>query len=152
MSKTTEAALRVNVCDENRCWRTTRHKEAQVVADLGGPWRILLLDDHFSTCALPKDTLGGLCDGVAVYPQNSNNRLKFIELKQRLDDLPSAKAQFRKGVETIRAKLPAGFAGLDVEAELHVRRAGVSTSKLRSSITVDNRKIPIKAFRNGRQV
>jgi hypothetical protein len=63
-------------------------------------------------CA-PKDTLGGLCEGVAVYPQNSNNRLKFIELKQRLDDLPSAKAQLRKGVETVRAKLPAGFGGLD---------------------------------------
>lgn len=76
----------------------------------------------------------------------------MLALKQRLDDLPSAKAQLRKGAETLSAKLPSGFAGLDVEAELYVRKAGVSTSKLRSSITVNDRKIPIKAFRDGRQV
>jgi hypothetical protein len=150
VSKRTEAELRENICDEKRCWRTQRFEESEVTADLGGPWRILLLDDHFKTCS--KKRLGKHCDGVAVYPQESNKKLKFLELKQSLRALPDAKAQLIVGVESVAAKLPAGFADLDVEAELHVRQAGTSTAKLRWFIMANNRKIPIKAYRNGKQV
>jgi hypothetical protein len=42
-------------------------------------------------------TVGGLCDGVAAYPQDPNPSLRFIELKQTVDDVVDAVDQFRKG-------------------------------------------------------
>jgi len=49
-------------------------------------------------------------------------------------------------------KLEKGFKGLDVSAELHVRRAPRSTLKLRRTIQIHNQLIPVSAYCNGRQV
>lgn len=150
MSKQTETELREQICDEGGCWRRQKFSEAGVEANLGGSWQILLLDDHCHTCAKPK--CGGVCDGVAVYPSELNKRLRLLELKQSLDDLPGAFKQIRKGGERVESALPAGFSGLKVEAELHVRKAPTSTRKLRDSMLIGGRKIPLRAFSKGKQV
>lgn len=152
MSKQTEVELRDHVCDANGCWHTRVLSEAGVTADLRGNWRILQLDQHFSKCVPPKKRCGGLCDGVAVLPNTTNNKLKLLELKQDVTKLPAAKPQLIKGAELVQSRLPSGFERLDIAAELHVRTAPRSTTKLQKTIIVGKLKVPVRAFRNGEQV
>ena len=86
MSKQAEIELRENICAKEGCWRVRQFSEAGVTANLRGPWKILLLDSHFQRCASPRR--GGICDAIAVYPSQANTRLRLLELKQSLDDLP----------------------------------------------------------------
>jgi hypothetical protein len=152
MSKTTAADIESCICGRPGCWRTRIFREAGVVADLGGPWRLFLLDHHFQECVSSASRVGGICDLVAVYPQDSNDKLKLVELKSNLGKLPQAKTQFIKGGELMRRMLPTGFQGLKVEAELHVRFAPTTTRKTRDAIKIDGRLIPIRAFRGGKRV
>jgi hypothetical protein len=149
MSKATEEELRSNVCSENRCWVKRRLKDANVTADLRGPWQILRLDSHFSACVKSSGRIGGLCDGVAVLPQESSNALRVIELKPDLRDLPKAKAQLQKGAELISGKLENGFSGLRVSLELHVGKAPRNTMKPLLAVKVGEKKLPLRAFKDG---
>ena len=152
MSAKLEGDLRTCLCGLNRCWLTRQFSDANVVADLGGSWRILLLDKHFSICVRQGRRVGGLCDGVAVYPHGPNDRIKLLELKQSLADLPAAKRQLRKGGELVEQALPGGFAGVTVEAEVHVRRAPRSTIKLQDSVKIGRHRVPIHGYRDGNRV
>jgi hypothetical protein len=150
VSKKTEDELRRHICAKGGCWCAERFSEAGVHVNLRGPWQILLLDAHFQRCAKPRR--GGICDAVAVYPSKTNNRLRLLELKQSLDDLPGAFKQLRKGGEEVAKALPGGFAGLDVAAELHVRKAPTNTRKLRQWVLIGGRKVPLRAYREGKPV
>lgn len=150
MSKQTEKELRKHICAKGGCWRAERFSEAGVRADLRGPWQILLLDAHFQRCAKPRR--GGICDAVAIYPSKASTRLRLLELKQSLDDLPGAFKQLRKGGEKVAEALPGGFAGLNVVAELHVRKAPTNTRKLRQWMLIGGRKVPVRAYREGSPV
>jgi hypothetical protein len=149
MSKATEAELRSNVCSKNRCWVERKLKDANVTADLKGPWQILSLDSHFSSCVRASNRVGGLCDGVAVLPQDSSNALRMLELKSSLEDLPKAKAQLQKGAKLISSKLANGFSGLQVSLELHVRKAPRTTIKPLHSVKVNGKKFRLTAFKDG---
>jgi hypothetical protein len=93
--------------------------------------------------------IGGLCDGVAVLPQDSNNALRMLELKSSLDDLPKAKAQLQKGAELISSKLTNGFSGLRVSLEVHVGKAPRTTIKPLHSVKVNGKKFRLTAFKDG---
>ena len=151
MSAVTQRQLEQAVCPANRCWRTSLVTEAQVRAQLGSHWRALLLDHHFSACVPEGQRIGGLCDAVAVYPQDSNSGLRLVELKQSIDDAPDALPQLRKGGDLIETKL-SGLRGLDVTAEIHVRWAPMTTTKYRRTIDIGSRRVVVTARRNGRQV
>lgn len=146
------AELQTHVCARGGCWRTSVVSEANVDAHLGAHWRALRLDFHFSSCVPPGRTVGGLCDVVAVYPQDSNNKLRLVELKQTLADITDAVGQLRNGGTVVAEKLPTGFDGITVLAELHVRRAPRSTLKMRRTIRIRNQLIPVAAYCDGRQV
>jgi hypothetical protein len=150
MSKHLENELRSSICNENRCWRTQTVVDSNVVANLRGSWSILRLDEHFKACAKKRE--GKMCDGVAVYPSRSDNRLKLLELKQSPEDFPHAAEQLLTGGRIVKRKLPQGFAGLKVEAELHVKNAPTSTRKMRKELMLDGLKIPVRAFKDGKQV
>lgn len=152
MAQTTIDELHLAVCSKNRCWRTNEISDANVSAKLGEHWHALLLDFHFSACAARKDQIGGLCDGVAVYPQDSNSTLRLLELKQTVADITAAMPQLRKGGEVVADALPNGLRGLTTVAELHVRRAPRTTLKLRRTLHVGRRAVPVSAYCDGRQV
>jgi hypothetical protein len=152
MSSVTQRQLEEAVCSRNRCWRTAAVEEANVRANLGSQWRALLLDHHYSRCVPASQTVGGLCDAVVVYPQDSNADLRLVELKQSVDDAPDALPQLRKGGELTAAKLSTGLQGLDVTAEIHVRLAPRSTSKYRNTIDIGAKRVMVTARRDGLQV
>lgn len=151
MSTATVGEL-VAICGENRCWRTREVAEAGVVAKLGAHWRVLLLDFHFSSCVGANHRRGGLCDGVAAYPQDSNNSLRLIELKQSVDDAPDALPQLAKGGTLVGKRLADGLKGLDVVAEIHVKRAPRQTLRYQNEILIGLRKIEVMAVRDGDRV
>jgi hypothetical protein len=152
MSKETEQELRTNVCGEKRCWVKRKLKDANVVADLKGPWQILRLDSHFSSCVKPSKRIGGLCDGVAVLPQESSDALRIIELKADLADLPKAKAQLQKSAGLISDNLDKGFSDLRVSLELHVGKAPRSTVKPLHAVKIGKKKLLVRAFRDGNAI
>lgn len=152
MSAATQRELEQAICPPEKCWRTGGVVESKVHAQLGDHWRALLLDRHFSTCVAPSKTVGGLCDAVAVYPQDSNSALRLVELKQSVDNAPDALPQLRKGGELVAKKLAAGLRGLGVTAEIHVRHAPRTTSKYRKTIDVGTRRVEVFAYRDGEQV
>jgi hypothetical protein len=150
MSKRTEAELRTSVCDENRCWTEGTMSDAGVTANLKGSWQILTLDRHFQGCDAQR--LGNIADGVAVYPNNNNDRLRILELKPKVDDYPDAAKKLHKTIPLLRERLPHGFHGLRVELELHVKEMPVQTIKLRKVIESGNAQYAVRAYRDGEQV
>lgn len=152
MSAVTQHELELAICPPNRCWLVGVVDEAGVRAELGSHWKALLLDRHFSACVQPNHRVGGLCDAVAVYPQESNTDLRLVELKQSVDDAPNALPQLQKGGELVANALPARLDGLNVTAEIHVRWAPRTTTKYRNTIDVGARRVRVFALRDGRQV
>jgi hypothetical protein len=150
MSKRAEAELRETICAANGCWAEETMTDAGVTALLGGDWHILLLDHHFSTCADPRE--GKICDGVAVYPNDNNNDLRVLELKQSTADYPDAAKKFHKSLPLVERRLPRGFDDLDVTVELHVKDMPTQTVKFRKELKVDGTKFGVRAFRDGEHV
>ena len=149
MSKDIEDRLKNGVCKSGGCWTKRKLVDAGVVADLRGPWHILRLDNHFAACVDEAKRIGGLCDGVAVLPQDNNNSLRVFEVKASLEDLPKAKAQLKKGAELVAEKIQGGFTGMRVTLEIHVGRAPKNTMKLQQSVSVNGTKFAVEAFKNG---
>jgi hypothetical protein len=150
MSKRTEAEMRGTICDKGDCWAEGTLTDAQVTANLKGSWHILALDRHFQGCA--KRRLGNIADGVAVYPNENNNRLRVLELKPKVDDYPDAAKKFRKTLGVLRQRLPHGFHGLRVDLELHVKAMPVQTAKLRKVVENEGTQYGVRAYRDGEQV
>lgn len=152
MSTTTLADLKTVICAENRCWRVGKLGDAGVIANVGSHWRILRLDFHFSACVPEKHRQGGLCDGVAAYPQDTNNGLRLLELKQSLDDAPSALPQLAKGGAVVAERLTDGLRGVDLTAEIHVKHAPHQTLRYQNEIRIGKRKVEVVAIRQGQPV
>lgn len=150
MSRQTEAELRSNICDENGCWLVGAMTDSGVTANLKGSWRILTLDRHYQGCDTRR--LGEIADGVAVYPNENNNRLRILELKPKVDDYPDAAKKLHKTIPLLQGQLPHGFRGLRVELELHVKEMPVQTRKLRKVIESGNTQYGVRAYRDGEQV
>src|SRR6476659_6301605 len=145
MSKRTEAELRANVCDEKRCWAEGTMSDAGVTANLKGSWHILKLDRHFQGCDAKR--LGKIADGVAVYPNENNSRLRILELKPKVDDYPDAAKKLHKTIPLLQERLPQGFRGLRVELELHVQEMPVQTMKLRKVLERGTTHYGVRAYR-----
>lgn len=150
MSKRTEAELRASVCDKNSCWTDRSISDSGVTANLRGSWHVLALDRHFQGCDTQRR--GKMVDGVAVYPNENNNRLRVLELKPKVDDYPDAAKKLHKTIPLLRERLPRGFQGLRVELELHVKEMPVQTAKLRKVIESEGSQYGVRAFCNGEQV
>ncbi len=150
MAKRTEAELRASVCDENSCWKEGAITDSGVTADLKGSWHILALDHHFQGCDAQR--LGNIADGVAVYPNENNNRLRILELKPKVNDYPDAAKKLHRTIPLLRERLPQGFRGLRVDLELHVKEMPVQTNKLRKVIESDNTHYGVRAYCDGEQV
>jgi len=150
MAKRTEAELRANVCDENSCWTEGTIADSGVTANLKGSWHILTLDRHFQGCDAQR--LGNIADGVAVYPNENNKRLRVLELKPKVDDYPDAAKKLHKTIPLLRKRLPHGFRGLRVDLELHVKEMPVLTTKLRKVIENEDVQYGVRAYCDGEQV
>jgi hypothetical protein len=150
MSKRTEVELRASVCDKGGCWTDGTMTDSGVTANLKGSWHILMLDRHFQGCDARR--LGNIADGVAVYPNENNNRLRVLELKPKVADYPDAAKKLHKSVPLLRKRLPHGFRGLRVDLELHVKEMPVQTAKLRKVIETENTQYGVRAYCDGEQV
>jgi hypothetical protein len=124
--------------------------DAEVIANLKGSWSILLLDQHFQECASKRH--GKIVDGLAVYPNENNNRLRFLELKPAIDDYPDAAGKFHKSIPLVEERLPDGFRNLRVNVELHVKRMPTQTLKFRKALKVGGTMFSVTAFRDGERV
>ena len=150
MAKRTETELRANICDENSCWTSETITDSGVTANLKGSWHILMLDDHFQGCDAQR--LGNIADGVAVYPNENNNRLRVLELKPKVADYPDAARKMHKTIPLLRERLPYGFRRLRVDLELHVKEMPVQTIKLRKVIESEDAQYSVRAYCDGEQV
>jgi hypothetical protein len=140
----------MSICDENSCWTLGRMSDSGVTANLKGSWHILTLDRHFQGC--DAERLGKIADGVAVYPNENNNRLRILELKPKVDDYPDAAKKLHRTLPLLQERLPHGFHRLRVELELHVKEMPVQTIKLRKVVECGNAQYGVRAYRDGEQV
>jgi hypothetical protein len=141
------ADLRANICAANRCWATQYHTDAQVTADAGAPWRLLLADHHYSSCASP--TEGGHLDAVGVWLQAGNDVIRLIEIKAT----PETGSNLQQKFDTTgRAVLAALNGRCELVAELHVRPLGKLSIPYRFAPKISGRKVPVKLMAAGREV
>lgn len=147
MSAVQYAELRANICAANGCWATQYHTDAQVTADAGAPWRLLLADDHYSSCASPTD--GGHLDAVGVWPQAGNNVIRLIEIKATPETGSNLQQKFDK---TGRAVLAALTGACELAAELHTSPPGRLSIPYRFAPNINGRKVPVKLMSGGKVV
>jgi hypothetical protein len=147
VSATQYGELRANICAENGCWETRFHTDAQVTADAGAPWRLLLAEDHYKTCAAPSE--GGHLDAVGVWPQAGNNVIRLIEIKATPEVGSNLQQKFDK---TARAVLGAITGPSQLQPELHVLPGGKLSIPYQFAPKISGKRIPVRLMVEGKQV
>jgi len=138
--------LRANICAANGCWATQYHSDAQVTADAGAPWRLLLADEHYTSCASP--TEGGHLDAVGVWPQAGNEVIRLIEIKATPETGSNLQQKFDKTGKTVLAALSGTCV---LEAELHVSPLGKLSIPYRFAPKISGKKVPVKLMAAGKE-
>jgi hypothetical protein len=135
--------LQASIC--RTCWSTRYHTDANVTADAGAPWRLLLTDQHFSNCAVPKDH--GHLDAVGVWPQAGNDKIRLIEIKAAPEKGSNLQQKFDR---TGRAVLDVLSGSCELVAELHVARLAKLSLPYRFAPKIKGRKVPVTLMVDGR--
>ena len=91
-------------------------------------------------------------DGIAVYPNENNKRLRILELKPKVEDYPDAAKKFHRSIPLVRDRLSQGFHGLAVDVELHVKKMPIQTIKMRKVLDIEGTRFGVRAYHNGEQV
>lgn len=137
------AELQAGIC--GTCWATRYHTDANVTADAGAPWRLLLTDEHFSRCAVPRDH--GHVDAVGVWPQVGNNKVRLIEIKATPEAGSNLQQKFDRTGRTVVDILSAPY---ELVPELHVAPFGKISLPYRFAPKINGKKVPVTLMVDGR--